>query len=73
MNGQTDNWRHTSEILGGMGLYDAGMKDGWRAHECTRSSRVTDAQGETASGLPGAREERGPKLRLVTIDGVRVA
>lgn len=70
---QTNGFRHIAEVLGGLGLCAEGMKDGRGAHECTRPGRVTDAQGESAPGLPGAREERGPKLRLVTIDGVRVA
>ena len=70
---QTNGFRHISDVLAGLGLIDGVNESGGVQHTCAHARRVADAQGESASGLPGAREERGPKLRLVTIDGVRVA
>ncbi len=71
---QTDNWRHLGEVLADMGLCDAGMERR-AAASYGASSRVTDTRG--GSACRGFRAAEGgdsrPKLKLVTVDGVRVA
>jgi len=70
---QTDNWRHISDVLGGLGLIDAGMERAGAANYGALR-QVTDTRGGFASR--GFRAAEGgdsrPKLRLVTVDGVRV-
>lgn len=70
---QTNGFRHISDVLAGLGLIDGVNESGGVQHTCAHARRVTDAQGEVAPGLPGAREERGPKLRLVWSEGRHIS
>lgn len=71
---QTDGFRHIAEVLAGLGLCaDEGKWAGAASYGAHR--RVTDTRGGFA--CRGFRAAEGgdsrPKLKLVTVDGVRVA